>query len=79
MRRMDVDEAIEVFEDWFRHLERQKQRALKMQEAANLARNGHHEEARAIKRRLDSGIVVYDGARLEPAAKTLIKAIRDAA
>ena len=76
---METDEAIEICEEWFAYLERQKQKALKLQELAALARTGPegHAQAQKEKRRIDRTPTVYDGARLEPAVRHLVKAVED--
>jgi hypothetical protein len=74
---MKTDEAIEICEGWFAYIERQKQRAVEMQKLATMARNGQQEEAQRRLRQLDTtSVTVYDGARLEPAVRHLVKLAR---
>lgn len=73
---MDTEEAIETCERWFRHIERQHERTLELQRAANLARKGQHEEAMRIKRQVDASPRVFDGAALQPAVEQLLARLR---
>lgn len=73
---MKTDEAIEICEGWFAYIERQKQKAVEMQKLAAMARNGQQEEAQRRLRQLDNSVTVYDGARLEPAVRHLVKLAR---
>jgi hypothetical protein len=73
---MKAPEAIEICEQWFAYIERQKQRAIKMQELATMARNGQQEEAQRRMRQMDRSVTVYDGATLEPAVRHLVKLAR---
>jgi len=71
---MKTDEAIEICEGWFAYLERQKQRSVEVQRLAAMARNGQQDEAQRRLRQMDScAVTVYDGARLEPAVRFLVK------
>jgi len=71
-------EAIEICEGWFTYLDRQKQKAVEVQNLAAMARAGQGEEARHRLRQIDNRApVVYDGARLEPAVRHLLKRLRD--
>jgi hypothetical protein len=71
-----IDEARQICEDWFAFLERQKSHAKMMQEAARLAKAGKQREANQLKMKVDAAkMVVYDGGRLEPAVRTLLKHI----
>ena len=75
---MRVEEAIDVCERWFAHLERQEAKTHEMQLLAALARSGPEGQAEARKRMriIDrSTVTVFDGATLLPAVKTLIKAV----
>jgi hypothetical protein len=74
---MKTTEAIEICDGWFAHLERQRQRAVDIQKLAAMARAGQQEEAQRRMRKMDNrSVTVYDGARLEPAVKHLIKIAR---
>lgn len=74
---MKTPEAIEICEGWFAYIERQKQRAVEMQKLAAMARAGQQEEAQRRMRQLDStSLTVYDGGRLEPAVRHLVKLAR---
>jgi hypothetical protein len=70
---MTYDEAIEICEGWFAYIERQKQKSIEVQELAAMARNGQREEAQRRLRQLDNSVTVYDGGRLEPAVRHLVK------
>lgn len=70
---MKTEEAIEICEGWFAYIERQKQKSIEMQKLATMARNGQQEEAQRRLRLLDSSVTVYDGSRLEPAVRHLVK------
>ena len=73
---MGTEEAIEICERWFRHIERTKERTVKLQEAARLSRQGERKEAMRIKSEVDSAPVVFDGAALEPAVRHLVAKAR---
>lgn len=74
---MKTPEAIEICEGWFAYIERQKQRAVEMQKLAAMARAGQQEEAQRRLRQLDTtSLTVYDGGRLEPAVRHLVKLAR---
>lgn len=70
---MKTEEAIEICEGWFAYIERQKQKSIEMQKLATMARNGQQEEAQRRMRQLDNSVTVYDGGRLEPAVRHLVK------
>lgn len=70
---MKGPEAVEICQEWFAYLERQKAKALRVQELAAMARNGQQAEAQRLRRQLDNSLVVYDGARLLPAVQFLVK------
>lgn len=72
-----IDKAIEVCEQWFAYNERQKQNTITLQKAATYARRGDRKEALRLKSSIDNQPKVYDGARLEPAVKLMVKALRD--
>lgn len=72
---MTVDEAIVECERWLRHLDRQRDKMVKLQELARLAKT-NPEEARRQKRQLDSQPRVYDGANLQVAVERLIEEVR---
>lgn len=69
---MTTTEAIAICESWFHYIERQRQRSVRMQQLATLARSGQQEEAQKQMRQLDRDVTVYDGARLEPAVRYLV-------
>ena len=71
---MKVAEAIEICEGWFAYLERQKQKAARVAELAAMSRNGQQAEAQRLLRQMDAtSLTVYDGGRLEPAVRLLVK------
>lgn len=70
---MKTDEAIEICKGWFAYIERQKQKSVEVQKLAAMSRNGQQEEAQRRLRQLDNSVAVYDGARLEPAVRHLVK------
>lgn len=72
---MKTSEAVEICESWFAYIERQKQRSIEMQKLAAMARNGQQEEAQKRMRQMDRTPTVYDGARLEPAVRHLVKLV----
>lgn len=74
---MKTDEALEICEGWFAYIERQNQKSIEVQKLAAMARNGQQDEAQRRLRQLDScSVTVYDGARLEPAVRHLVKLAR---
>lgn len=74
---MKPADAIAICEEWFAYLARQRQKAIEVQRLAVLART-KPEEAQQELRRLDRSVTVYDGARLEPAVKELVRQARKA-
>lgn len=73
---MKQAEAISVCEDWFAHIDRQRARAVEMQQLAVLART-EPEKAQRRLRQLDmQSVVVFDGGRLEPAVRALVDLAR---
>lgn len=73
---MTTEDAIEICEQWFAYIERQRQHAIEMQKLAALARS-NPQEAQKRLRQLDRAVTVYDGARLEPAVRHLVILARD--
>lgn len=73
---MNTSEAIEICESWFAHLERQKQKSIRLQQLAALART-EPEKARRELAQIDRTPTVYDGARLLPAVQHLVKLVSD--
>lgn len=73
---MKTNEALEICEGWFAYIERQKQRSIEMQKLATMARNGQGDEARRRMTQIDRSPTVYDGARLEPAVRHLVRLAR---
>ena len=74
---MKTDEAIEICQGWFDYIERQRQKSVEVQKLATMARNGQQEEAQRRLRQLDNcSVTVYDGVRLEPAVRHLVKLAR---
>lgn len=76
---MKADVAIAICEEWFAYLERRKQKSLEMQKLASMARKGPQEQKEAQRRmkQLDlTSLTVYDGGRLEPAVRALVKLAR---
>lgn len=76
---MKTAEALEICDSWFAYLERQKQKAIRVQELSAMALRGQPEEAQRLLRQLDKSVTVYDGATLLPAVKHLVKLVRTAA
>ncbi len=76
---MDRAEAISICGEWFRYLDSQREKTLKMQRLAAQARKGPEDakKAQAEMRRMDRQPKVYDGARLEPAVKFLVALAED--
>ena len=72
---MKADEAIAICEQWLAHIERQRERSVEMQRLATLART-QPDEARRRMGVIDRTPTVYDGARLEPAVRALVKLAR---
>ncbi len=66
-------EAIRICEEWFAYLERQRAKSVEIQRLATMARNGQQAEAQRLLRQIDNSPVVYDGDRLEPAVRALLK------
>lgn len=75
---MDREEAIRECERWFAHLEKQKEKSIRLQELAAHARKGKAEqlEAQAEVRKMDRQPRVYDGSRLADAVRVLIKEVK---
>jgi hypothetical protein len=74
---MKLLEAVEICEGWFAYNDRQKARSIEMQKLASMARAGQQEEAQRRLRQLDlKSVTVYDGSRLEPAVRFLLKEIK---
>ena len=71
---MNEQQAIEICKEWFAHLERQREKTIKMQRLASQARKGPEEakKAQAELRQMDRQPRVYDGGRLEPAVRFLV-------
>jgi len=74
---MTDDEAIDICNRWFRHLENQREKTLTLQRAARLAKSGAMQEARRIKNQVDRQPRVFDGATLEPAVQHLIQRLTE--
>jgi hypothetical protein len=75
---VNVSEAIEVCEAWFVHNERQRSKSVEIQRLAALARTEPNEARRKLAQ-IDRQPVVFDGARLEPAVRALIRAVKPGA
>lgn len=74
---MKTAEALEICEGWFAYIERQRLKSIEMQKLATMARNGQQDEAQKRLRQMDAtSVTVYDGARLEPAVRHLVKLAR---
>lgn len=70
---MKTGEALQICDGWFAYLQRQRDKSLKVQQLALLART-EPEKARQELRRLDGcSVTVYDAGRLEPAVRHLAK------
>lgn len=72
MNKVTYREAIDVCEDWFAHIERQKLRAKKMSEASQLAKI-NPESARKMVAAIDRAPIVFGGERLEAAVRGLLQ------
>lgn len=74
---MNLIEAKEECQRWLAHLDRQKAKAAEMQRIAAGRRDGTvtWQQAQRRLRALDSGVTVYDGARLAEAVMLLLKRI----
>lgn len=74
-----IDEAKAECERWFRHLQRQKDKAAEMGRIALDRRNGAIDESE-VKRRVraldNCSVTVFDGANLEKAVRALLKHVR---
>lgn len=72
---MKLAEAKAECQRWLDYLDRQKEKTIAMQQIAADRRSGkcNETEAYARLRRLDSGVTVYDGARLAEAVKFLLR------
>ena len=75
---MTDSEAIEICDGWFAYLQRQREKTIKLQELAALARKGSagSDEARRKMQEIDRSPTVYDGARLEPAVRHLVATVQ---
>ena len=75
---MNTQQAIEICESWFAYNDRQREKTKRLAELAALARTGPEGQAKARRElaQIDRAPVVYDGGRLEPAVKHLLKALR---
>lgn len=73
---MNTKEALEICDEWFAYLERQKQKSIEIQKLAAMARAGQQEEAQRRLRQIDNKPTVYDGGRLEPAVQHLVRFVR---
>lgn len=69
---MKTDDAIRICQEWFAHIEHQRQKSIEVQKCASMARAGQAEEARRRLRQIDNTPHVYDGDRLEPAVRHLV-------
>lgn len=74
---MTNQEAIEICNGWLSHLDRQREKTIRMQQLAAKARKGPEQakEAQRELRKIDNQPKVYDGARLESAVRHLISAL----
>lgn len=70
---MSDKKPIDVCNAWFAYLERQRTKTVELQRAASLAREGKVDEARRIKAHIDTQPHVFDGARLAPAVRELLR------
>jgi hypothetical protein len=76
---LKIDEAKAECDRWFASIQRQKEKALALQNLARERREGKwtDEEARHKMRQIDgAGLTVYDGANLERAVRVLLKHVR---
>ena len=76
---MTPAEAVEVCQRWFAHNEAERARSVEMQRLSAMARNGQADEARRLMAQLDRAPRVFDGATLEPAVRTLVRAFQSGA
>lgn len=70
---MTLTEATEICEAWFAHLDRQRERSIKVQKLAALARTDGPEARRQLAE-IDRTPVVFDASKLEPAVRFLLRA-----
>ncbi len=79
--KMTNREAVDICLGWFSHLDRQREKSIRLGRLAAKARKGlvDAEEARRELRQIDRQQQprVYDGARLESAVKHLIAALKE--
>lgn len=71
---MTKAEAIKECERWFAYLKRERERTVKLQQLAAMARNGQQVEVKRQLNQMDQQPHVYDGARLERAVSILVAA-----
>ena len=75
---MNKEEAIKAAEDWLQHLDRQEQRAITLQVAARLAREGYSAQAQILKQHEDvKALNFYDADRLKQAVEYLLDYMHD--
>lgn len=70
-----VEEAVNTAERWFAHLDRMRARTAQLQKLAVLARTDH-DEAKRQRDNVDRHPVVFDGAGLESAVRTLVGVVK---
>jgi hypothetical protein len=73
MTELKTEEALEICKDWFAYLDRQRAKSLIMQKLAVLARVEPMEAQRRLRQLDTHSVTVFDGMRLEPAVKHLVK------
>lgn len=73
----ELKDAVEIANNWFAYLERQKQNTDVLQKAASLARKGDKEGAMKLKKQVDTQPKIYDGATLLPAVKKFVEAAEE--
>lgn len=79
MAKMTLREAKTECERWLAYLDRQKVKSLALQQIAADRRSGtcSQEEGQRRIRAIDSGVTVYDGARLSEAVRFLLGYVPD--
>lgn len=73
--KMTLDEAKETCHRWFRYLDSQREKSIKIQQLASQVRRGEitREESQRKLRMIDGAPTVYDGANLEVALKIILQ------
>jgi hypothetical protein len=77
VKDLSLNDAKSICHEWFAYIKRQEENTVTLQKAAALARAGNRKEAMRLKNQVDTQPKIYDGARLMPAVKRLLKEIGD--